>query len=113
MQGMGLGLTPFAPNLAALFGASTVYGLGAGVANPTLNAQCSEVTPEDRQGEMFGLLQGARSAGFLVGPTVGGLLFDWRPEAPYLAAGVVLLVVAAIVGLVGKSVVVEVGQPTP
>lgn len=91
LQGIGLGLTPFAPSLAALFGASTLYGFGAGVANPTLNARCSEATPEERQGEMFGLLQGARSAGFLVGPTLGGLLFDWRPEAPYIAAGAVLL----------------------
>jgi MFS family permease len=95
LQGVGLALTPFAPGLAALFGVSTLYGIGAGVTNPTLNTQCSEATPPERQGEMFGLLQGARSAGFLVGPTLGGVLFDWRPEAPYLAAGAVLMLTAA------------------
>jgi MFS family permease len=92
LQGIGLGLTPFAPSLAWLFACSTLYAIGAGVANPTINARCSAVTPSDRQGEMFGLLQAARSVGFLLGPLLGGILFDWRPDAPYLlAAGVMFL----------------------
>ena len=92
LQGIGLGLTPFAPNLAWLFAYSTLYAVGAGVANPTINALCSAVTPSDRQGEMFGLLQAARSVGFLLGPLLGGILFDWRPEAPYVLAAAVMLV---------------------
>ncbi len=92
LQGIGLGLTPFAPNLAWLFAYSTFYAVGAGVANPTINALCSAVTPSDRQGEMFGLLQAARSVGFLLGPLLGGILFDWRPEAPYVLAAAVMLV---------------------
>lgn len=103
LQGVGLALTPFAPNLLALFGVSTLYSVGAGVANPTLNARCSAATPEERQGEMFGLLQGARSMGFLIGPTAGGVLFDWRPEAPYLAAGIVLLL-AAVAMAVSRAI---------
>lgn len=97
LQSIGLALTPYAPSLGALFAVSTLYGLGAGIATPTLNAECSKATPEERQGEMFGLLQGARSTGFLIGPTVGGILFDWRPEAPYLVAGGTLLLVAITV----------------
>jgi MFS family permease len=93
LQGAGLGLTPFMPNLLGLFAASTLYATGAGLANPTLNSLCSEATPEPRQGEMFGLLQSARSLGFLLGPVIGGVLFDWRPEAPYLMAGAVAVLV--------------------
>ena len=96
LQGTGLALTPFAPGLAALFGCSTLYGLGAGVANPTLSARCSAAAPSDRQGEMFGLLQMARSTGFLIGPTLGGLLFDWQPAAPYLLAGLALLTASVL-----------------
>ena len=92
LQGIGLGLTPFAPSLAWLFAYSTLYAVGAGVANPTVNALCSAVTPSDRQGEMFGLLQAARSVGFLLGPLLGGMLFDWRPEAPYVLAAAVMFV---------------------
>jgi MFS family permease len=103
LQAIGLSLTPFAPSLMALFGCSTLYGLGAGVGNPTLNAQCSEATPKERQGEMFGLLQGARSMGFLIGPTLGGVLFDWRPESPYLIAGFVLLLGAVTACIASPS----------
>lgn len=96
LQAIGLSLTPFAPSLFALFGISTVYAIGAALTNPTINGLCSAVTPKDRQGEMFGLLQGARSAGFLIGPTFGGILFDWKPESPYLAAGGILLLSAGV-----------------
>ena len=91
LQGVGLALTPFAPGLAALFVVSTLYALGAGFANPTINTLCSAATPQDRQGEMFGLLQATRSVGFLVGPTLGGIIFDWNVAAPYLLAGGVCL----------------------
>ncbi|WP_395146265.1 MFS transporter [Armatimonas sp.] len=97
LQAVGLGFTPFAPSLAWLFACSTLYAIGAGVANPTINARCSAVTPSDRQGEMFGLLQAARSVGFLLGPLLGGILFDWRPEAPYLLAAGVMVVAGILV----------------
>ncbi len=106
LQGVGLGLTPLAPLLVAGVGAvgaypvqivsigiaSTIYAIGLGLVNPTLNTVSSNLTPADRQGELFGLLQAARSAGFLAGPAIGGVLFDWQPAAPYaLAAGVAVL----------------------
>lgn len=106
LLGVGIVLTPFAGILAApfsfaepairapllmllIFGTLSAFGLG--LANPMLNTLCSNATPEERQGEMFGLLQAARSAGFMIGPVIGGVLFDWRPEAPYLLAGLVAL----------------------
>lgn len=96
LQGVGLALMPFMPNLPALFGASTLFAIGTACANPTLNTLCSDATPQQRQGEMFGLLQSTRSLGFLVGPLLGGALFDLRPEAPYLLAGIVSIVVAVV-----------------
>jgi len=94
LQGAGLAMTPFAPSLLALFGCSTLYALGVGFASPTINSLGSTLTPEDRQGELFGLLQAARSGGFILGPILGGMLFDWRPAAPYLLAGAVSIAVA-------------------
>lgn len=114
MQGLGLGLNPLAPAVAvglvamglpqgwwpgfiALMLASTVYALGAGVANPTMMSAASLLAPKDRQGELFGLLQAARSAGFFLGPIIGGALFDlWNP-APYVLAALVALGAAAFV----------------
>ena len=97
LQGIGLAITPFAPTLGFLFLASTLYALGAGVANPTINSLCSQATPPERQGEMFGLLQGTRSLGFILGPLVGGTLFDWVPELPYYLAGGVCLIASILV----------------
>ena len=101
LQAVGLSLMPFAPGLGVLLVTSTLFGLGVGLANPTINGKASVLTPPERQGEVFGLLQSSRAFGFLFGPILGGLLFDWRPQAPYLVAGAVLLF-TAIVSSVGK-----------
>lgn len=95
--GVGLLLTPFAPAVPFLFVFSALYSVGTGLANPTLNSSASRLVPDDRQGELFGLLQGTRSVGFLIGPAIGGALFDWQPAAPYVLAGTVGLLASALV----------------
>lgn len=104
LQGAGLALNPasaiFSPAihpLVTLFVASTLYAFGSGVANPTINSLCSRLVPDERQGELFGLLQGTRSVGFVLGPLAGGALFDWQPAAPYIFAGLVCLAAAFLV----------------
>ncbi len=104
LQGVGLALNPLAgplhpavPGMATLLFASTLYALGSGAANPTISAATSRAVPEDRQGELFGLLQIARNFGFVVGPVLGGRLFDLAPAAPYLFAGAVSLAAALAV----------------
>ncbi len=97
MQGIGLFLTPFAPGLALLFTFSAIFSAGGALANPTINTICSNLTPESRQGELFGLLQASRSLGFLLGPLLGGALFDLLPAAPYILAGGVGLLAALLV----------------
>jgi len=90
LQTIGLALMPFAPGLTTLILLSTLFGLGVGLATPTINGRASMLTPPDRQGEVFGLLQSSRALGFLFGPILGGLLFDVRAEAPYLLAAACL-----------------------
>ncbi len=97
LVGVGLLLTPFAPALWVLFLVSGLYSVGSALANPTVNSAASTLVEEGRQGELFGLLQGTRSVGFLVGPALGGALFDWRPQAPYLVAGSVGLLACLLV----------------
>jgi MFS family permease len=102
LQGIGLALNPVAvylagPALAWLFVASAVYALGAGVANPTVNTACSELVPEERHGELFGLLQGARSVGFVLGPILGGSFFDRFPPGPFYLAGGVCVAAALLI----------------
>lgn len=97
LQALGVALMPLAPGLAILFLASTLYAVGAGFANPVVSTVSSALAPPDRQGEVFGLLQSSRSFGFLVGPTLGGVMFDWHPGAPYYFAACVALLVAFLI----------------
>ena len=100
-EGVGVGLMPFAPGLFVLFVASTFFAFGTGVANPTINSVCSGLVGEQRQGELFGLLQASRSVGFLLGPLIGGALFDLYPGAPYLLAGSVAVALALLIRVRG------------
>lgn len=112
LQGVGLALPPFVyllPNfggkigyMGVLLACSTLYAFGAAVANPTINSLCSRLTPEFRQGELFGLLQGTRSVGFVVGPIIGGFLFGRWFAAPYVLAGMVCVAAALLVSVNAK-----------
>jgi len=96
-QGAGLAAMPFAPSLGVLFLMSALYAAGSGVANGTINGLCSRLAPLDRQGELFGLMQGARSVGFAIGPSLGGMMFDRMPSSPYLLAGGTCIAAALLV----------------
>ncbi len=97
LQGAGLAASPFAPEFAWLFVASGVYAIGNSLANPMISSLCSRQVPESSQGELFGVIQSARSVGFIFGPILGGAVFDWQPYAPYIIAGVVSVVAAGLV----------------
>lgn len=108
LQAIGLLAMPFAPGFGVLLLASTFYAFGIGVTNPTINSVCSKMTSNERQGELFGVLQAARSVGFVAGPILGGALFDVLPGLPYyVAAGVAgvaaLMVVVPQDGTVPES----------
>lgn len=100
-QGVGLGLNPLAaalvpiaPGMVWLMIASTIYAVGSGVVSPTLSALASSMAPKEVQGELFGTMQSARTVGFIIGPILGGFLFDIWPAAPYILATVVCFAVA-------------------
>ncbi len=97
VQGIGLAITPFVPDLLPLFGASLLYAAGMAIANPTLNGLASNAVKPERQGELFGVLHSARSIGFAFGPLIGGMMFDWIPSSPYILAGTVCLLAAFLV----------------
>jgi hypothetical protein len=117
LQALGLFMTPFVPSLGLILIFSSLYSIGTSIANPTLNSVCSNRVDEDRQGELFGLLQASRSIGFLLGPLIGGALFDWHAAAPYVLAGGVsmaaLLLVPTGYANAGGEGVKEEGESTP
>lgn len=97
LQAVGLAAMPFGTGLGPLVVFCILFGMGLGIAGPTINAAASDLTSPDRQGELFGLLQSSRATGFLIGPIIGGMLFDWNVSAPYLAAGGFMVLAAMFV----------------
>lgn len=109
LQGLGLLLNPFAvlllpvaPGMVWLLVASTLYAIGSGVVGPTLSALSSSAVPEESQGELFGNLQAARTFGFIIGPILGGALFDVNHAAPYVFAAAVCIAVAVLLPAICK-----------
>lgn len=100
LQGIGLAAMPFAPHIAPLLLASTLFGLGLSVSTPLLSEFALKASQGEAESESLGILQSTRSAAFIVGPVLGGALFDWRPAAPYVLAGAILLGMALAVRLV-------------
>ncbi len=100
-QGIGLGLNPLAgvlahiaPGMLWLLVASTFFAFGSGIVGPTLSSLASSTVPENIQGELFGTMQAARTVGFIIGPILGGFLFDFWYPGPYVFAAAVCLFVA-------------------
>lgn len=82
--------------LWVLFLSRIIDGFGAGSAS-TAGAYVADVTPPEDRAKNFGLLGLAFGLGFIVGPTLGGLLSQISLNAPAYAAGI-LSSLAAVVG---------------
>src|SRR5690606_15023319 len=74
---LALGMALVAPNLAALI--STRGGSG-------------------RAGTALGAQNAANSLGQASGPLVGGALFVWQMNAPYVLSGALLVAIALVIG---------------
>ena len=86
-QSLNFVLMALAPNLAVLFLARLISGVTAG-AGPAVNAYIADVAPPKDRAANFGWVAAANSAGFLLGPALGGLFGEIDPRLPFwVAAG--------------------------
>lgn len=80
--------------IRALAGALTA-GLG-----PAVMGIVGDIAPDDKRAQWLGVIGGGTSIGWVVGPTLGGLLYDrWGYVAPF-AVSVALAVLALIAAVV-------------
>lgn len=82
--------------LWVLFFSRIIDGFGAGSAS-TAGAYVADVTPPQDRAKNYGFLGMAFGLGFILGPTLGGLLSQISLNAPVYAAGILSLS-AAVVG---------------
>jgi DHA1 family multidrug resistance protein-like MFS transporter len=78
-------------------GCRILQGLGSAAVVPAANALVADVVDEDRRGRAYGLMAAAGSAGFAIGPMMGGVAgAAWGLAAPFVV-GVALNLVATVV----------------
>jgi DHA1 family tetracycline resistance protein-like MFS transporter len=81
----------FAPSIWWLFVSRVIAGI-TGASFTTASAYIADVSTAENRAQNFGLLGAAFGLGFIIGPSVGGLLAHYGVQVPFLvAAGFTLL----------------------
>jgi MFS transporter, DHA1 family, tetracycline resistance protein len=81
-------LMSFAPNLFWIFVGRAFAGL-CGASYVIANAYIADVTAPEERAKAFGMVGAAFGLGFVVGPAIGGLLGEYGPRVPFMAAAVI------------------------
>ena len=79
-----------APTLAWLFVGRAVAGVAGAIYGPA-SAALADISPPDQRAKLFGWMGATFGIGFIIGPAIGGLLADFGPRAPFLAAALLAL----------------------
>jgi DHA1 family tetracycline resistance protein-like MFS transporter len=81
----------FAPTLWWLYVGRILNGMTASSFS-TAGAYLADVTPPEERARTFGMLTSAFSFGFIIGPTIGGVLGDHNLRLPFIAAAAITAV---------------------
>lgn len=99
MASVGMWLLPLAGrgNLAILGVAALLLGGSYAVSSPAWLALMSEAAPIGSTGMVMGASETAQGAGLVIGPLLGGILYDaLGPQIPFVASAVLLTAGAAL-----------------
>jgi DHA1 family multidrug resistance protein-like MFS transporter len=99
LASVGMWLLPVADhgNFAVLGVAAVLLGGSYAISSPAWLALMSESAPRGSTGVVMGASETAQGAGFVVGPVLGGLLYDHLgPQAPFVASALLLSAATAL-----------------
>ncbi len=94
LMGISLGLMVIVREAPLLFGLAGLLALGMSLVSPNLASLISKGGGSRRLGVALGAQNAANSFGQASGPLLGGALFVWKMNAPYLLTGALLVTVA-------------------
>ena len=98
LMGTGIALLATARTPFFVFAFVALLALGMAFIAPNLAALISKRGGEQHAGASLGIQNAANSLGQAGGPLLGGVLFVWQINAPYLFSGAVLLALALVIG---------------
>ena len=97
LMGASLALLVMARTTFFVFAFAGLFALGTAFISPNLAALISKRGGSRRVGAAFGVQNAANSLGLAGGPLLGGALFIWQMNAPYLLTGALLVVVSVVI----------------
>ena len=89
----GMWLLPLAGkgSLPVLAAAAVLLGASYAISSPAWLALMSEMAPPGKTGMVMGASETAQGAGLIIGPVLGGILYDnVGPQAPFVASAILL-----------------------
>jgi MFS family permease len=94
---VGLVLTPITHNFVVLCVALIILATGSGINNPSNSSLLSKLAPSDETGGVMGIGQSMSTLGRILGPVVGGFLFDTMGAgSPYWLGAAVMATACAL-----------------
>jgi len=89
---LSLAAMPAAASWAGIYGCAFGLACGHGLSQPSVTSLISRASPAESQGGALGISQSAASLARVLGPAMGGALFQQvAPGAPYLVAAALSL----------------------
>jgi DHA1 family multidrug resistance protein-like MFS transporter len=101
LMGTGIALLAAAHTMVLVFPFVAMLALGMALIAPNLSALVSKRGGERQAGASLGMQNAVNSLGQAAGPVLGGVLFLWEANAPYLLSGASLIVVS--IGIAWKA----------
>jgi DHA1 family tetracycline resistance protein-like MFS transporter len=93
------------PVLPATFAIAPMMSLGGGLSVPSIMATLTNSVPGHRRGQALGAMNAWETTGRLVGPVLGGALFELvSPSAPLFAGGAICMLTAFLTFGIPRSV---------
>lgn len=101
---IGLALVPVPGTFLGQFPVAALTAIGNGISAPILTALVSVLSPEAERGETIGVFQSMQSLGRIIGPVIGGTLFDTGAIASPYWVGAAIMAVAFVMCLNLKNI---------
>ncbi len=104
LMSVGFLLIALAPNIATMAIAMTLLSLGNGLSNPSIMGSISLLVPENEQGLALGTTQSLSALGRVIGPALGGFLFNQLAKnLPFLLSSVLTATAVIIIFILFKK----------